>query len=124
MRGTRYGRGCSGWAPRWSKTSTWAMREGWWCRLGRGRASAIVEGCVGGAAQRSIFGEGRRRWRALDVGMARALVQADAPRVRCRDHGMVVCAVPWARHASRFTRAAEAQICWLAVHTSKTAVAE
>lgn len=56
--------------------------------------------------------------------MAKAFVEADAPRVHCREHGVVVCAVPWARHASRFTRAAEEQICWLAVHTSKTAVAE
>ncbi len=70
------------------------------------------------------LGDGRRRWRALDLGMARAFVEADAPRVRCAEHGVVVCAVPWARHASRFTRAAEEQICWLAVHTSKTAVAE
>ena len=37
---------------------------------------------------------------------------------------MVVCAVPWARRASRFTRSFEEQICWLAVHTSKSAVAE
>jgi transposase len=65
------------------------------------------------------LGEGRRRWRALDLGLARAFVEADAPRVRCREHGVVVCALPWARHASRFTRSAEEQICWLAVHTSK-----
>jgi transposase len=32
--------------------------------------------------------------------------------------------VPWARHDSRFTRAFEDQVAWLAVHTSKTAVAE
>jgi len=70
------------------------------------------------------LGEGRRRWRALDLGMAQAFVEADAPRVRCPEHGVVVGAVPWARHASRFTRAAEEQICWLAVHTSKSAVAE
>jgi transposase len=70
------------------------------------------------------LGEGRRRWRALDLGMAPAFVEADAPRVRCREHGVVVCAVPWARHASRFTRVFEEQVCWLAVHTSKSAVAE
>jgi hypothetical protein len=36
----------------------------------------------------------------------------------------VVCAVPWARHGSRFTRAFEDQAAWLAVNTSKAAVAE
>jgi transposase len=70
------------------------------------------------------LGEGRRRWRALDVGTTLAFVEADAPRVSCRRHGVVVCAVPWARHRSRFTRAFEDQAAWLAVNTSKTAVAE
>ena len=70
------------------------------------------------------LGEGRRRWRALDLGTTLAFVEADAPRVTCRRHGVVVCAVPWARHSSRFTRAFEDQAAWLAVNTSKTAVAE
>ncbi len=37
---------------------------------------------------------------------------------------MVVRAVPWARHKSRFTRVFEDQAAWLAVNTSKKAVAE
>ncbi len=44
--------------------------------------------------------------------------------MRCRHHGVVVCAVPWARHGARFTRAFEDQVAWLAVNTSKTVVAE
>jgi transposase len=70
------------------------------------------------------LGDGRRRWRALDLGTTLAFVEADAPRVTCRRHGVVVCAVPWARHRSRFTRAFEDQAAWLAVNTSKSAVAE
>jgi transposase len=70
------------------------------------------------------LGEGRRRWRALDLGSTLAFVEADAPRVTCRRHGVVVCAVPWARHQARFTRAFEDQAAWLAVNCSKTAVAE
>lgn len=81
-------------------------------------------GRVGGALRGSIRGQGRRRWRALDLGMAKGFVEAEAPRVRCPEHRVVVCSVPWARHASRFTLSAEEQICCLAVHTSKTAVAE
>ena len=42
----------------------------------------------------------------------------------CRRHGVVVAAVPWARHGAGFTRAFEDQVAWLAVHTSKTAVAQ
>jgi transposase len=70
------------------------------------------------------WGEGRRRWRALDLGTTYAFVEAEAPRVCCRRHGVVVAAVPWARHDSAFTRAFEDQTAWLAVNTSKTAVAE
>jgi len=70
------------------------------------------------------LGDGRRRWRALDLGTTLAFVEADAPRVTCRRHGVVVCAVPWARHNSRFTRCFEDQTAWLAVNTSKTAVAQ
>jgi transposase len=69
------------------------------------------------------LGEGRRRWRTLDVGSTMAYLEADAPRVTCRRHGVVVCAVPWARHGSRFTRCFEDQTAWLAVHCSQTAVA-
>jgi transposase len=69
-------------------------------------------------------GEGRRRWRALDLGVVRAYVVADAPRVSCPEHGVVVAAVPWARHGSGFTRAFEDTVAWLAVHTSKAAVSE
>ncbi len=70
------------------------------------------------------MGEGRRRWRALDLGTTFAYVEADAPRVSYREHGVVVCAVPWARHKSRFTRAFEDQVAWLAVNCSKSAVAQ
>jgi transposase len=70
------------------------------------------------------LGGGRRRWRALDLGTTPAFVEAEAPRVRCREHGVVVCAVPWARHGSRFTRSFEDQAAWLAVQCSRKAVAE
>lgn len=70
------------------------------------------------------WGEGRRRWRALDVGTTFAYLEAEAPRVSCPRHGVVVAAVPWARHDSSFTRAFEDQAAWLAVQTSKTAVSQ
>ncbi|MCC6223392.1 MAG: ISL3 family transposase [Thermoleophilia bacterium] len=69
-------------------------------------------------------GEGRRRWRALDLGATRAFVEAEAPRVDCRRHGVVVVRVPWARQGSRFTREFEQQVAWLATQCSKTAVCE
>ena len=67
-------------------------------------------------------GQGRRRWRALDLGTVQAVVEADAPRVRCRAHGVVVAAVPWARHGAGHTRYFDDQVAWLAVTCSKSAV--
>ena len=81
-------------------------------------------GVCGRRAPGFDLGEGRRRWRALDLGTTIAYLEADAPRVACPEHGVVVCAVPWARHDSRFTRAFEQQVAWLAVNTSGSAVAE
>jgi len=69
-------------------------------------------------------GEGRRRWRALDLGVVQAFLEADAPRVCCRQHGVIVAAVPWARPGAWFTRGFEDTCAWLAVHTSRSAVGE
>jgi transposase len=69
-------------------------------------------------------GEGRRRWRALDLATTKAFVEASAPRVACRQHGVVVARVPWARHGSWFTREFEQQVAWLATHCSKSAICE
>jgi transposase len=69
-------------------------------------------------------GEGRRRWRALDLGTIRAFLEADAPRVCCPEHGVVVAQVPWARHGAGHTRVFDDTAAWLAVHASKQAVRE
>lgn len=80
-------------------------------------------GRCGHRAARYDPGDGRRRWRALDLGTTRAFIEAAAPRVSCRTHGVVVGQVPWADHDARFTRGFEEQTAWLAVEGSKTAVA-
>jgi len=67
-------------------------------------------------------GSGRRRWRALDLGTVRAEVEAAAPRVSCREHGVVTAAVPWARHAAAHTRFFDDQVAWLAAACSKTTI--
>lgn len=90
------------------------LRRGWRQRCGRcGRASPGYD-----------QGGGRRRWRALDAGILRSYIEADAPRVRCSEHGVVVARVPWARHDAGFTRAFEDQLCWLLTQASKSAVSQ
>ncbi len=39
------------------------------------------------------LGDGRQRWRALDLGTMFCVLEADAPRVSCKEHGVVVAAV-------------------------------
>ncbi len=92
------------------------------CRLRK--AAALRCGRCGRCSGRYDHGEGRRRWRALDAGTVRVFIEADAPRVSCRDHGVTVAAVPWARHDARHTRVFDDQVAWLVTHTSKTAVVE
>lgn len=69
-------------------------------------------------------GQGRRRWRALDLGTVQVYLEADAPRVACALHGPTVAAVPWARHGAGHTHAFDAQVAWLATQASKTAVTQ
>ena len=89
-----YERGSWGCAGRSSMTCSWvtegsvvAARPG---RRERDRCGICRRG-PSGADQ----GDGRRRWRALDLGTSLAYVEAEAPRVTCQRHGVVVCAVPW-----------------------------
>jgi transposase len=58
----------------------------------------------------------------LDAGTTKVFIEADAPRVQCRAHGVVVAAVPWARHDAGHTHDFDAMAAWLAVRTSKSAV--
>jgi transposase len=69
-------------------------------------------------------GRGRRRWRCLDAGTMKVFLEADAPRVRCRQHGVVAAAVSWARHGAGHTLAFDQQVAWMAAECSKSAVAQ
>jgi len=72
---------------------------------------AVIEGVEldeveGGQAVVVSVRPGRRqrgRWRHVDAGVLPVWLEADAPRVSCPGHGVVVAHVPWARH-SRGTR--------------------
>ena len=87
-----------------------------------GRRDRFRCGRCGRRCGRYDGGEGARRWRCLDLGTVPVYVEAEAPRVRCREHGVVVAAVPWARHGARFTRDFEDQAAWLATHTDRSTV--
>ena len=69
-------------------------------------------------------GQGRRRWRALDLGTIRAVLESDAARVTCAEHGVVVASVPWARHDAGHTYAFDQTVAWLATQSSKATVTQ
>lgn len=69
-------------------------------------------------------GEGRRRWRGLDLGSVQVFLEGEAPRVDCRDCGVTVSSVPWARHDARHPRSFDDTVAWLVTRASKTTVAE
>jgi transposase len=56
--------------------------------------------------------------------VVRAFIEADAPRVSCPEHGVVVTHVPWARHGTGHTLAFDDTAAWLATHCSKTTVTQ
>lgn len=85
----------------------------------RGRCGICCRRCPG-----YDTGPGRRRWRTLDLGTIRAELEADAPRVKCRTHGVTVTAVPWARHGAGHTRVFDDQVAWLATCSAKSTVTE
>lgn len=67
-------------------------------------------------------GDGVRRWRAMDLGLFKTFIEANAPRVQCPRHGIGTQRVPWARRGSAFVRAFEDQAAWLATRIDKTSL--
>ena len=52
------------------------------------------------------------------------MLEAEVPRVSCPRHGPTVVAVPWARHASRFTTGFEDTAAWLTARAAASTVAQ
>lgn len=65
-----------------------------------------------------------RRWRSLDFGGTRVYIEAFAPRIECKTHGVLTAKVPWARHDSDYTYDFETAVTWLTLHTTAQDVAE
>jgi transposase len=67
--------------------------------------------------------DGVRRWRTLDSGTTKAYLQAGAPRVQCREHGVVVAHVPWARPGAKHTWIFEDTCAWLTANAALSVIA-
>jgi transposase len=88
-------------------------------RLRRRRRVCSTCGQIGG----QIHGRRVKRWRHLDLGSSRCIIECDLQRLYCRDCGVRYEAVPWARAGSAYTRDFEDVVAWLAQQMAKTPIA-
>jgi transposase len=80
--------------------------------------------CPCGFSSRAGYDASVRRWRHLDLGACRLLLEAEIRRLACRRCGRVRTEqVPWARPGARHTRDFEDVIAFLAQRVDKTTVA-
>ena len=80
--------------------------------------------CPCGRTSRARYDASRRRWRHVDFGRHKVLIEAVIRRVDCRGCGQVRTEwTPWARPGARHTRDFEDLAGWLAKRMSKTGVA-
>ena len=70
----------------------------------------------------AIHGRRVKRWRHLDLGASRCIIECELRRLWCRSCGAQFEAVPWARAGSRYTRDFEDVVAWLAQQMAKTPI--
>ena len=63
-----------------------------------------------------------KRLRHLDLGSSRCAIESELRRLRCRDCGVHLEAVPWARHDAHHTRDFADVVAWLAQQMAKTPI--
>jgi transposase len=84
------------------------------------RRRAVCSGC--GQVYRGVYDRAWRRWRHLDLAGSRCHIEYELRRVACRDCGVRVEAVPWARTGARHTRDFEDLVAFCAQQMAKTPI--
>ncbi len=87
------------------------------------RRRLVCPTCGWSTRARHNWQPGPSTWRTLDLGAWRVVVRARLRRLDCPVHGVIVEAVPFARHRARFTADFEALVAWCATKMDATAVA-
>ncbi len=84
------------------------------------RKRPVCSGC--GARGLKIKDHREKRWRHLDLGAPRCVIECRLRRLYCPGRGDVYEAVPWARAGSSYTRDFDDLVAWLAQQMSQTQV--
>jgi transposase len=87
------------------------------------RRRRVCSRCGQTGRQLEIHDRRVKRWRHLDLGANRCVIECELRRLRCRDCGVHLEAVPWARPGSQHTRDLEDVVAWLAQQMAKTPIA-
>jgi transposase len=77
------------------------------------RRRRVCGGC-GQTGALEIHDRRVKRWRHLDLGASRCIIECEPRRLRCPDCGVRLEAVPWARPGAAHTRDFEDTVAWLA----------
>jgi len=94
--------------------------EGIVVRVALRRRRLVCSRC--GQVYRASYDSSFRRWRHLDVAGRRCFIEYQLRRVECRDCGVRVEAVPWARPDARHTRDFENLVAFCAQQMAKSQV--
>ena len=86
------------------------------------RRRRVCSGCGQTGGHLQIHEHRVKRWRHLDLGANRCVIECELRRLRCPDCGVHLEAVPWARPGSQHTRDLEDVVAWLAQQMAKTPI--
>ena len=87
------------------------------------RRRRVCSGCGQTGRHLTIHDRRVKRWRHLDLGANRCVIECDLRRLDCLDCGVRLEAVPWARPGAHHTRDLEDIVAWLAQQMAKTPIA-
>jgi transposase len=86
------------------------------------RRRRVCSRCGQTGRQLEIHDRRVKRWRHLDLGASRCIIECELRRLRCRDCGIRLEPVPWARPGAAHTRDFEDVVAWLAQQMARTAI--
>jgi len=87
------------------------------------RRRRVCSSCGQTGRRLAIHDRRLKRWRHLDLGANRCVIECELRLLRCPDCGVRMEPVPWARPGAQHTRDFDDVVCWLAQQMAKTPIA-
>ncbi len=87
------------------------------------RRRRVCSRCGQTGSHLQIHDRRTKRWRHLDLGRTRCVIECELRRLRCADCGVHLEAVSWARPEAHHTRDFEDVVAWLAQQMAKSPIA-